>query len=153
MRNIIFYIISICSIGLFSFSPQADSIAEYKRLVSGVWKIESLKIRKAFTCQKVDSFNNDFHIRFDPSGKAVILDANTGSAISFGSWRITCSETLVASDPFVYREDLILNLDFAIPQLSIESGDDIFLELKRSKLNVRYLINKLEYQAKLIPAQ
>jgi hypothetical protein len=153
MKSITFYTIFLCSIGLFSFTRQHDSVAEYKKLLSGVWKIESLKIGKTFIRQNVDSFNNDFYIRFDLSGKALILDANAGSTISSGTWMITCLETLIASDPFVYREDLILNLDFSIPQLSIESGDNISFELKRSKLNVRYFRNNKEYHAKLVPVQ
>jgi hypothetical protein len=151
MRKITFCAILFCSMGLCSFVAEPGSVTEYEGLLNGVWKIESVKIRKVFSYQKVNLSKSDFYIQFDPTGRAQVLNTNAMSLMNSGSWRITRSETLVASDPFVYREDLILNLDFAIPQMSIESGDDIFLELKRSKLNVRYFRDSKEYHATLIP--
>jgi hypothetical protein len=149
MKLYAFYLFLLSSAILFSFSFR-PVVSEQADLVRGLWKVESLKMRKGFVYKKLHSDKNAVCLRFDASGTAHMLDLNTKSKLASGEWTIKKSEVLIASDPFVYRNDLILNLTFGISELAIDAGDDIVLEPGRSAIGIRFTKNKTEYCAKLI---
>lgn len=149
MKPYAFYLFLFGSTVLFSFSYK-PAVSEQAELVTGLWKVEWLKIRKAFVYKKMHSNKNTVCLRFDASGTVHVLDPNTKSELVSGDWIIKKSEVLIASDPFVYRNDLILNLTIGISELSIDAGDDVVLEPGRSAIGIRFTNNKTEYWAKLI---
>jgi hypothetical protein len=149
MKPYAFYLLILSATVLVSFSSR-PAVSEQTSLVTGLWKVESLKMRKAFAYKKIQYGENAVCLRFDASGTAHVLDLNTKSELTSGTWAIKKSEVLIASDPFVYRNDLVLNLTFGISELSIDAGDDIVLEPGKSAIGIRFTKNKTEYCAKLI---
>jgi hypothetical protein len=149
MKPYAFYLLILGVAVMVSFSSR-PAVSEQTGLITGLWKVESLKMRKAFVYKKTHSGENPVCLRFDASGTAHVLDMNTKSELASGTWLIKKSEVLISSDPFVYRDDLILNLTFGISELSIDAGDDIVLKPGKSAIDIRFTKNKTEYCAKLI---
>jgi hypothetical protein len=119
--------------------------------VTGSWKVESLKVRRTWRYDNVKTPPDNLYLRFEPSGSAYIVNATTHLNLASGTWTVKWREVLTASDPFVYRDELVLNLDFGVSALFIEPGSDILIERRKSKLNIHFSNHTTSYRASLIP--
>jgi hypothetical protein len=122
----------IC-ISLFSFkenerrSPAEDLVGSWQ-----VLKMDS-KDEAMGNIQFQLKGNNDFKV----------LSADGTSPIAEGTWGLAKESVLVASEPFVYQDEYILQFHLQTKTVSLDLPEEMrIVQIKRSKILTRYVKNK-----------